>query len=97
MAGMPLDPDANEWDLPIRGFLVTDVRFSGELYVIAYGEGADSALPKGPPRTQIRLGGPFGLSLSGGIEHRLNAEDPWDTLVPVLALRAARVAFATAS
>ena len=92
---MTLDPDADVWHLPVIGLQVVDVWFSGELYVIAYGKGdLKRALPA--PRTQIRLGGAFLLRTADGIEHRLNAAEPWSTLVPVLALRHAHIAAATA-
>jgi hypothetical protein len=91
-----LDPDADGWQLPIVGFEVCDVWFSGQLYVIAYGDGdLKRGLPA--PRTQIALGGPFLLRSSDGNEHRLNAEEPWDTLVPVLSLRHAHVVAAAAT
>ena len=94
---MALDPDADVWQLPIVGFEVIDVWFSAQLYVIAYGEGRDTSLGVAPPRTQIALGGPFLLRSADGSDQRLNAEEPWDTFVPVLSLRGTRVVAATAT
>jgi hypothetical protein len=48
---MALDAAADEWNLPIRGFRVTDVWLSGELCVIAYEDESEWAMadsPKGP-------------------------------------------------
>jgi len=94
---MELDPDADRWDLPIVGFRVYDIWFSGRLYVIAYGENSGLTLadfPKVPLRTQIAFGGPFVLSLPDGAEHYLDAAEPWETLVTVLGLRGACIASA---
>ena len=47
------------------------------------------------PTSQIALGGPFVFRSSDGTEYLLSAEEPWETLVPVLALRRAHVVAAT--
>jgi len=86
--------DPEEWRLPIDGFEVTDVWFSGQLYVIAYGVG-DVRRGVAAPRTQIALGGPFRLRTADGRKHDLDAGESWGTLVPVLSLRHARVTAAT--
>jgi hypothetical protein len=93
---VPFDPNADFWPLPIVGFEVQEVWFSGQLYVIAYGEGGDMRRGLQAPRTQIALGGAFLLRSSEGVEHRLDGGDSWETLVPVLGLRRARVVEATA-
>lgn len=87
------DPDSEVLELPIVGFEVIDIWFSGQMYVVAYG-----AMGFGEPggRTQIALAGPFRLRSSDGTEHRLDAAEAWSTLVPVLAFRHACIVAATA-
>jgi hypothetical protein len=95
---MTLDPDADRWDLPIVGFRVSQIWFSGQLYVIAENDRSGWTLadfPKPIPSTKIGFGGPF-IYRSPVLEHALDARAPWATLVPVLELRGSRVASATA-
>jgi hypothetical protein len=91
--------DVNEWRLPIEGYEVTDVWFSGQLSVIAYDSANHSKRGIAVPgeHTRIAFGGPFRLRTAHGHEHDLNAEEPWDTLIPVLALRHHHVIAATAT
>jgi Family of unknown function (DUF6188) len=82
------------WSAPVSGFAITDVRFSGQVHITAYGSRAEGE--KGSPRTTITLGGDFILLDRFGAEHRLDAEDPWDTLTPLFTLRHDRIASAIA-
>lgn len=67
------------WELPVVGFAVQTVEFHGGLLtVVAYGaEGT---------HLRLMLSGPFDLRL-GDSEHRLDTEDDWRHLVPMLDLR----------
>jgi hypothetical protein len=93
---MTLDPNAELWELPIIGFEVLEVWFSGELHVIAYGDGGDVKRRLPAPQTQITLGGAFILHAPAERVHHLSGQDPWESLVPILALRHARITGATA-
>ncbi len=55
---MSLDADAEVWQLPIVGFEVTDIWFSFQLYVTAYGPGGDARIGKAAPRTSDAAGEP---------------------------------------
>jgi hypothetical protein len=68
--------------------------FSGQIYLIAYGDHA-ARFPVEAPRTQIALGGDFTFRNADDAELQLSATNPWETLVPLLALRHHRVANAT--
>ncbi len=73
------------WAAPLAGFDVIEVNFSGAIYVTAYGKRAEDE--KQAPSTTITLGGAFGLVDRSGVDHRLSAEDPWETLTPLFSLR----------
>jgi hypothetical protein len=83
---VPLDPNADSWELPVVGFAVTDIWFSGQVYVTAYGRG-DATKGIATPTARITLGGAFVLRSADGAEHRLSAEDAWITLTPLFSLR----------
>ena len=73
------------WDLPLAGFLVTDVWFSGRIGVVAY-----ETRRKGDwnaPRATLWFGGPFTFQDRDGRTHNLDAGDPWDSLTPLFGLR----------
>jgi hypothetical protein len=96
---MVLDPDAERWELPLVGFRVSDIWFSGQLYVIAYDDRSGwtfADFPKGAPRTQVAFGGAFVFTSSQKVDVHLDAAQPWETLVPVLALRGVRITSAIA-
>jgi hypothetical protein len=90
------DGNGDSLTLPVDGFEVCDVWFSGQLYVIAYGA-RDTSGAAEAPRTQLALGGAFTFREANGREHRLNAEEPWEALVPILSLRHKTVASAVAT
>ena len=93
---MSPDPVVDLGHLPIVGFEVLEIWFSGQVYVIAYGEARDTGEAKPALRAQIALGGAFALRSADGTEQQLNAEDPWETLTPLLRLRHASIASASA-
>ena len=97
LARVELDPVADVWHLPIVGFEVLEVWFSGQVYVIAYGEDGEARKAKPASRAQIALGGSFTLRSADGTEQHLNAEAPWETLTPLLSLRHASIATAFAN
>jgi hypothetical protein len=87
-----LSDDLPVWDLPIAGFEVIEVRFSGQIYVVAYGAGQGIGRPA--PCTQIAFGGLFRLQTPGGAEKKLDAEADWHSLISLLDLRHLRIATA---
>ena len=88
------DSDSGPWPLPIVGFEVYDVWFSGQLYVIAYGDPPPGE--RRPPRAQIAFGGEFVYQRQDGQGAQLDAQKPWETAVSLLSLRHARVIRAVA-
>jgi hypothetical protein len=83
------------WTSPVAGFEVIEVRFSGQIYVTAYGKRADGE--KEAPSTDIALGGGFTFVDCSGTEHHLSAVEPWESLVPLLSLRHDHIASAVAN
>ena len=85
---------SESWELPIVGYEVLEVWFSGQVYLIAYGEkGADESVA---PRTGISFGGKF-LYMGAKMEQVvLDAEAPWSTLCALLNLRHVRITAARA-
>ncbi len=92
---MELDPNADSWQLPIVGFEVIEIWFSGIVYVVAYGQG-DPTRGIAAPNTKIGLGGAFVLRAADGVEHRLDGSEPWSTLTPLLSLRHSEICSACA-
>lgn len=92
---MDLDSDAEIWQLPIIGFEVLEVWFSGELYLTAYGDRAGKR-EDAAPITRIRLGGPFTYQAEDGTDHRIVGDGPWSEAIPLLDLRRAKITEATA-
>jgi len=90
-----LHEDRPYWDLPIIGFEVLEVMFSGRLAVFAYGEGGSPGDPA--PRTQIALGGPFIFVTPGGEQQHLDGGGDWQNLTGLLCLRGSRVETAQAA
>jgi len=77
---VPLDANADSWELPVAGFAVTDIWFSGQVYVTAYrrGDATKGSLSVGPhPRYENwELTGPDGLYLvapPGAGDPRINS------------------------
>jgi hypothetical protein len=93
---MPEDVSESEegWTCPITGFEVIEVRFSGRVYVTAYGKRAEG--DREAPCTDIAIGGAFTFIDSSGTEHALSAIEPWESLVPLFSLRHDHVASAVA-
>jgi hypothetical protein len=87
---MNIDTGGEQWDLPIVGFEVLEVWFSGEAYLIVYGNRADSALTEAP-HARLSLGGSFSLVEPDGRRCSLDATGPWEALVPLLSLRHAAI------
>jgi hypothetical protein len=79
---------------PVVGFEVLHVNFGFQVFVTAYGDRAEDE--KEVPTTTVTLAGPFVLLDPFGHEHRLNAEDPWQSLTPLFTLRHDRIASAVA-
>ena len=91
---MTLDDDAESWDVPIVGYLVDQVWFSGRLYFIACDPASGwtvADLPQPIPTTKVAVGGTFTFTSSEGVEHSLDGGAPWAALVPVLELRRVRI------
>jgi hypothetical protein len=91
---MGLNIHAEQWDFPIVGFEVLEVRFSGQLHIVAYGD--DGGPGRAASWSSIAYGGSFTLDLNDRDPLHLDASGPWTKVVPVLELRHARVASATA-
>jgi hypothetical protein len=73
------------WQIPLAGFVVTDVWFSGRIGIVAYKaprKGDDSA-----PSARLWFGRPFTFRDGRGEIHNLDAGDPWKSLVPLFELR----------
>lgn len=81
------------WDLPIIGFEVLQVLFSGRLAISAYGQAFTG---EAAPTTQISLGGPFVYVTPESEELHLDASGDWQYLTPMLGLRGARIVQAQA-
>lgn len=73
------------WDLPLAGFVVNDVWFSGRIGVVAY-----KTRRKGDwnaPRATLWFGGPFTFHDRSGQIHNLDAEAAWESLTVLFELR----------
>ena len=92
---MPADVDFGGLDIPIVGFEIVEVWFSGRTYLIAYGHGELGV--KEAPRSQIGLSGKFRLSCRGASAVRLDAGGDWADLSPLFSLRHRTVAVAAVS
>ena len=73
------------WAAPVAGFSVSSVSFGGQTDIVANGHRADDE--KAAPSTTITLAGPFRFLDRHGVDHHLDAEGPWELLVPLLSLR----------
>ena len=82
-------------DIPIVGFEIVEVWFSGRTYLIAYGQGELGV--REAPRRQIALGSKFRLSARGASPVRLDAGGDWADLRPLFSLRHRTVAVAAVS
>jgi len=89
------DAGSEQWELPIVGFEVLQVWFSGETYLIAYGTKTEASVTEAP-RAQLSLGGAFSLLEPDGTRHLLDGGGPWEALVPLLSLRHATIESAIA-
>jgi Family of unknown function (DUF6188) len=94
-SNMSIDADPEQWALPIVGFEVLQVWFSGETYLIVYGTKTDAAVTEAP-HAQLSFGGAFRLLEPNGTLHFLDGGGPWEALVQVLSLRHAVIESATA-
>jgi Family of unknown function (DUF6188) len=86
--------DPEVWDLPIVGYEVVTVEFSGRIGVVAYGTRSEDE--SYAPSAGLYFGGGFLLHDQHGVLHSLDAESPWESLTPLLALRHRTVVLATA-
>jgi hypothetical protein len=91
---MDLSESDEGWTSPVAGFEVIEVRFSGRVYVTAYGKRAEGE--KEAPNTDIAVGGASTFVDRSGTKHSLSAVEPWESLVPLLSLRHDRIASAVA-
>jgi hypothetical protein len=82
------------WDLPIIGYRVVTIEFSGRIGVVAYGTRTEGE--RFAPSARLCFGGTFLFGDQGGVGHSLNAESPWDQLIGLLDLRHRTVASAVA-
>jgi hypothetical protein len=73
------------WTAPVAGFSVISVSFGGQADIVTYGQRADDE--KEAPSATITVAGPFRFLDKLGVDHQLDAEGPWDSLVPLLSLR----------
>jgi hypothetical protein len=88
-SGMTLSAEG-PWELPVNGHEVLQVTFAFPIDVIAYGDGGAS--------TSIRFEGAFDYGEPDGeIQHLNAANQPWEHLAVLLALRRDRLKNATAS
>jgi hypothetical protein len=87
--------ETDHWALPMVGFEVLQVWFSGETYLTAYGTKTDKTLTEAP-HARISLSGPFRLREPTGTPHFLDGGGSWGTLVPLLSLRHAVIESAVA-
>jgi len=95
-AARPLRPDEIDfsapapWTLPVRGFEVVKLWFGSSLDIFAQADG--------PNEFRIMLSGAFDYRDSEANDLHLDLEhDPWESLVPLLALRHDRIQNATVS
>ena len=91
---MQTTPEPEAWDLPIVGYEVATVEFSGRIGVIAYGSRSEGE--RFAPSVGLYFGGRFVLHDQDGTIHSLDATMPWDQLTPLLALRHKTVVSAAA-
>lgn len=73
------------WELPLAGFVVNDIWFSGRIGIVTYksrGKGDWNA-----PNAKLWFGGPFTFQDGLGQVHDLDAGDPWESLTPLFELR----------
>jgi hypothetical protein len=82
------------WDLPIIGYQVATVEFSGRIGVVAYGTRSEGE--RFAPSARLCFGGSFVLSDQAGTRHNLNAEFGWEALTGLLNLRHRTVVSAVA-
>jgi len=82
------------WDLPIVGYRVVTIEFSGRIGIVAYGTRSEDE--RYAPSTGLYFGGGFVLNDHSGVTHSLDATLPWDSLTPLLALRHLTVVSASA-
>ncbi len=72
------------WDVPLAGFVVTDIWFSGHIRVIA-------SKPSGgggnPLQAKIWFGGPLTFRDESGRVHDLDAGGAWEFLIALFELR----------
>lgn len=87
--------DPGPWQLPIIEFEINDVWFSGEIYLIGYGE--PSPGERTASRTQIRFGGTFVHHTAEGQDVQIDASGSWQSAISLLDLRHARITAATAT
>lgn len=82
------------WELPLAGFGVNDVWFSGRIGVVAYKSGGKGDW--NAPRATLWFGGPFTLHDRSGAAHNLDAGAPWESLTVLFQLRHHVIQSATA-
>jgi hypothetical protein len=80
---MALKEHTEGWLVPVGGYELLTVQFSGRLSLTVYGDGGKDCT--------IALEGPFTLRTADGYDHRFDAEQDWPQLTPVLSLRHDRV------
>jgi Family of unknown function (DUF6188) len=86
---MAMNEQDDGWSVPVSGYELLTVEFSGRLSLTVYGDGGKSCT--------IALEGQFTLRTADGNDRRLDAEQDWSQLTPVLSLRHAGVAELRAS
>jgi hypothetical protein len=87
---MELEEMADGWRIPVVGWTVIEITFSGSIYISAYGESPGGG--QAAPETAITLAGDFTYTDQSGVQHYLTGDRAWEALVPLLSLRYARVA-----
>ncbi len=82
------------WDLPLAGFAVTDIWFSGRIGVVAYKTRRKG--DRNAPKATVWFGGPFSLRDRNGVVHDLDAGADWTSLTALFELRHQFIESATA-
>jgi hypothetical protein len=91
---MELSVSPEGWQIPVVGWTVIEVTFSGQTYITAYGDKSEGE--REAPTTVITLAGKFTFTDSSGSEHHLIGDGAWEPLTPLMSLRHSRITSAAA-